>query len=73
MTESDTISIKRVAELDADMRRDELITVLEQLRFNKGHTVVRLDRDVRDYLVRLLRRVTRTFGIETGDARPHPH
>jgi hypothetical protein len=54
MAEADTITIRRPEDLDADMTRTDLIEVLERLRFNNGHSVVRIDRDVRDFLVRLL-------------------
>jgi hypothetical protein len=37
--------------LNADMTRDDLIDILQHLRFEKGFSVVRLDRHVRDYLV----------------------
>jgi hypothetical protein len=46
------ISISRRAD---DMTRADLVEVLQHLPFVSGHCVVRLDRGVRDYLVRALR------------------
>jgi hypothetical protein len=46
--------------LDADLRPAEVIAVLEELKFTNPGTLrtVRLDRDIRDYLVTALRRHT---------------
>jgi hypothetical protein len=49
---SSVISISRRAD---DMTRADLVEVLQLLPFVSGHCVVRLDRGVRDYLVRALR------------------
>ena len=40
--------------LSADMTPAELIDVLEHLPFYRGPILLRVDRDVRDYLVRAL-------------------
>ncbi len=55
---SDVITLKRPAppeELTDDMTVGDLIEVLQHLPFSGGHCVVRIDRGVRDYLVRALR------------------
>jgi hypothetical protein len=41
--------------LEADMTRNDLITVLERLRFRNGLLTIKIDRETRDYLVRILR------------------
>ena len=50
----------RVEVLDADLRPAEVIAVLEELKFSHPSTLraVRLDRDIRDYIVAALRRHT---------------
>ena len=52
--------LARVEVLDADLRPAEVIAVLEQLTFNHPSTLraVRIDRDIRDYIVAALRRHT---------------
>jgi hypothetical protein len=44
--------------LDGSMTRSELVTALEEIHFSRrgGTKSVELDADVRDYLLRLLRR-----------------
>ena len=51
-----------VEDLDTDMTRTDLIEVLQRLRFSNGHSVVRIDRGVRDYLVRMLFRLPAMWG-----------
>ncbi len=58
MSASDVIPLKRPAppeELTDDMTVADLVEVLQHLPFVGGHCVVRIDRGVRDYLVRALR------------------
>jgi len=42
--------------LEGDMSKADLIYVLEGLRFRNGLLTIKLDRDVRDFLVRTLRK-----------------
>jgi hypothetical protein len=42
-------------ELSEDMSRNDLIFILEQLRFRNGMLAIRIDRHVRDFLVTALR------------------
>jgi hypothetical protein len=50
------VAERTMPELTDDMTVADLIDVLEQLRFPGGQpTTVRIDRGVRDYLVRMLR------------------
>jgi hypothetical protein len=51
------VAERTMPELTDDMTVADLIDVLEHLRFHGGQpTTLRIDRGVRDYLVRLLRR-----------------
>ncbi len=51
-----SVAERTMPELTDDMTVADLIHVLEQLRFPGGQpTTVRIDRGVRDYLVRMLR------------------
>jgi hypothetical protein len=44
-------------ELTSDMTRSDLVEVLEHLPWGRGGLcTIRLDRDVRDYLLRMLKR-----------------
>ncbi len=50
------VAERTMPELSDDMTVADLVDVLEHLRFPGGHAVtVRIDRGVRDYLVRMLR------------------
>jgi hypothetical protein len=44
--------------LDQDMRPDDIIAILERLRFSNSYRVIKIDDQVRDYLVAALRRRT---------------
>ncbi len=45
-----------IEELDADMKVNDVVAVLETMRFSAGRGLVSIDRGVRDYLLTLLRR-----------------
>jgi hypothetical protein len=45
-----------IAKLDASMKPADLAFVLQNLRFRNGTQTVKLDREVRDYLVRAVTR-----------------
>jgi hypothetical protein len=51
--------LARVEVLDADLRPAEVIAILEELKFTQPSTLraVRLERDIRDFIVAALRRV----------------
>ncbi len=56
MRATDTFSKRRLAEeLDADMTATDLVETLERMQFKTEHQLIRLDRGVRDYLVRKLK------------------
>ncbi len=51
-----TVAERAMPELTDDMTVGDLVDVLEHLNFPRGHTTtLRIDRGVRDYLVRMLR------------------
>lgn len=43
-----------VEELDADMRASDIVWALERLKFIRGHCLLRIDKDIRQFLVRAL-------------------
>ncbi len=49
--------------LTADMTKADLIEVLEHLPLQKDRCVVEIDREVRDYLLTLLRRTSPSRGV----------
>ncbi len=51
-----SVAERTMPELSDDMTAADLVDVLEHLRFPRGHAVtLRIERGVRDYLVRMLR------------------
>jgi hypothetical protein len=66
---TDALAVLDQAEIfDGDMTARDIITALERLRFRDGLLAIRLDREVRDFLVAALKNGggTRNGSIQMG-------